>query len=360
MTNREREILKIIEKNPLISQKELASILGVSRAAIATHIHNLFRKGYIKGRGYLLNKDKIVSVIGAINIDIIGVPEEEILLNNSNPGKIEHYLGGVGRNTALSLTKLGISNNFISVYGKDAYGEAFVNDSQLNNLDIECCERIEGENTSSYLYFESMHENEKFGIDDMDIIKNITPTFINRYLDRINNSTYCVFDDSLSEETIEYICNHVTIPLIVKSVSLNKIDRIFNVLDKIDTLIITFEELKLIMSYYNEPYNNLEDAGKFIREKNVKNLIVFSIKDGLFFSSEKESYNVKREVVSKYNLNGTTAVFTAVVIWGLFYNHSWEVILKYAYEGALLSTKTNESVHPDFSESFLSSLENEV
>lgn len=353
MTNREREILKLIEKNPLISQNELADILGVSRAAVATHIHNLFKKGYIKGRGYLLNKEKIVSVIGAVNIDVIGVVNKKIHLNNSNPGKIKYYLGGVGRNVALALTKLNISNHFLSVYGNDAYGEAFIKDSNLNNLDIECCEIIYEDNTSSYLHVENKNENMKFGIDDMDITKNITPTFINRYLDRINNSSYCILDDSLSKETIEYICDYVTSPLIVKSVSLNKIERIFNVIEKIETLIINIEELKLIMAYYDEPYHNLEEAGKFINKKYVKNLIVFSIRDGLFYSSTKKNYKIKKEVQTTHNLNGTSAVLTAIVVWGMFYNYSWEDTLKYAYEGALLSTKTNESVHPDFSENFL-------
>ena len=45
MTNREREVLKLIESNPMISQEEIASILGITRSSVAVHISNLMKKG---------------------------------------------------------------------------------------------------------------------------------------------------------------------------------------------------------------------------------------------------------------------------------------------------------------------------
>lgn len=44
MTNREREILKLIKENPMITQKQLADILGITRSSVAVHITNLMKK----------------------------------------------------------------------------------------------------------------------------------------------------------------------------------------------------------------------------------------------------------------------------------------------------------------------------
>ena len=59
MTLRERQILNWIEENPMISQEELASRAGITRSSVAVHISNLTRKGYIAGRGYVLENGLI-------------------------------------------------------------------------------------------------------------------------------------------------------------------------------------------------------------------------------------------------------------------------------------------------------------
>ncbi len=72
LTEREREILKLIKENPLISQEEVAKKLSVARSSIAVHISNIMKKGYIIGKGYLINESPYVLSIGGVNIDIQG------------------------------------------------------------------------------------------------------------------------------------------------------------------------------------------------------------------------------------------------------------------------------------------------
>ena len=50
MTQRERQILRLIEANPMISQQELADKMGIARSSVAVHISNLTKKGYIAGK----------------------------------------------------------------------------------------------------------------------------------------------------------------------------------------------------------------------------------------------------------------------------------------------------------------------
>lgn len=63
-----------------------------------------------------------VTVIGGSNIDIQGFPKNKLLMNNSNPGEINISLGGVGRNIAENICRLGISTKLISALGNDTYG----------------------------------------------------------------------------------------------------------------------------------------------------------------------------------------------------------------------------------------------
>ncbi|HCL51251.1 MAG TPA: kinase, partial [Clostridiaceae bacterium] len=83
MTNREKEILELIKKNPMISQKDLADILGITRSSVAVHITNLQKKGYILGKGYIVKEGEYVSIVGGANVDIQGFPKEKFILKDS-------------------------------------------------------------------------------------------------------------------------------------------------------------------------------------------------------------------------------------------------------------------------------------
>ena len=72
MTQRERQILRWIEENPMISQQELAEKAGITRSSVAVHISNLMKKGFIAGKGYVLRSGTYVVVVGGVNMDIGG------------------------------------------------------------------------------------------------------------------------------------------------------------------------------------------------------------------------------------------------------------------------------------------------
>ena len=122
MNDREKQILKILRRNPLIQQNEIADILQISRSRVAAHIMDLMRKGAIKGKGYILTEQAYCVVVGAINMDIRGMADIHYPQAASNPGSIHCSAGGVGRNIAHNLALLGRDVHLISAVGSDFYG----------------------------------------------------------------------------------------------------------------------------------------------------------------------------------------------------------------------------------------------
>lgn len=353
MTEREKEILVIIRNNPTISQEELAFELGISRSGVAAHIHNLMKKGYIQGKGYIVKTPEFVSVVGGINIDIVGTPRDELLINNSNPGKINYYFGGAGRNMALALSKLKINTNFMSVYGSDINGDRFVTDSRKIGFNIECCERISGYNTSSFMYLEDRQEHFQIGVDDMQILENITPEFINRYLQRINQSRYCIIDDNLSLETVEYIENNVTVPIVAKSVSVNKVSRLTCLLKKIELLVLSEVELNELTKN-SEIATTIETRMIYLVDSGVKQVVVVKKNGDLYYQSKQEIYQIERHLTPDYNRNGSTAVLTSTMIWGMLQNrYTSKEIFELGYCGSISSYLTNNSVFDGLAESLV-------
>ena len=123
MTQRERQILQLIESNPMISQQTIADELGITRSSVAVHISNLMNKGHIAGRGYVLRSGSYVVVIGGVNVDIGGKSHAPLVAADSNPGSVRVSLGGVGRNIAHNLSLMGTDVRMLTAYGDDIHGQ---------------------------------------------------------------------------------------------------------------------------------------------------------------------------------------------------------------------------------------------
>ena len=152
MTQRERQILQLIESDPMIPQQDLADALGITRSSVAVHISNLIKKGYIAGKGYVLRTGRYVVVVGGVNIDIGGQSFSSLVTADSNPGRISMSLGGVGRNIAHNLSLLGTDVRLLTAFGDDIHGQRIISSCAELGIDISHALRVSDCPTSTYLY----------------------------------------------------------------------------------------------------------------------------------------------------------------------------------------------------------------
>ena len=171
MTDREKEILDILRNDPMVSQQTLANMLNITRSSVAVHITNLMKKGFIKGKGYIISTSNFVTVIGGANVDIQGSPNNTLTMFDSNPGKIDISLGGVGRNICENISKLGINTKLISAIGNDVYGSRILTECKKLNIDASDCYISDSYPTSMYLSILNNEQNMQLAISHMDIIK---------------------------------------------------------------------------------------------------------------------------------------------------------------------------------------------
>lgn len=226
-TEREKQILDLIRQNPMISQKELAEKLGITRPGVASHISRLIKEGLILGKGYVLPKKEYVTVIGAINMDIYGiVSDNPVVLKGSNTGHVTTQLGGLGRNIAANTVALGLDTNLITVFGSDDYGTRFKEDAYQRGIDISYSKQLPDRKTSVYLYVNQGDGERIIGVDDMRINEFITPEFLESRLAGINAGKAAIVDSNLPAETIRWLYDNVRVPMYAKAVSVTKTPRL--------------------------------------------------------------------------------------------------------------------------------------
>ena len=77
--------------------------------------------------------------------------ESPLIPGDSNPGSLTSGAGGVGRNIADNLGRLGSTVQFIGALGDDGWGEQLKAACREANVGVEHCLTVPGATSSSYL-----------------------------------------------------------------------------------------------------------------------------------------------------------------------------------------------------------------
>jgi pseudouridine kinase len=126
LSPREREILALLRAQPMLDAAGLARSLGTTKGAVAVALSSLSQKGEIVGRGYLLRGEPWAVVVGGAAWDIKARSLAAARLHTSNPAVVSRTPGGVGRNIAEGVARLGGRVHLVAAIGTDAAGRGLL------------------------------------------------------------------------------------------------------------------------------------------------------------------------------------------------------------------------------------------
>ena len=135
---------------------------------------------------------KYAVVIGAANIDIGGTPYKPLIPGDSNPGVIKMSYGGVARNIAHNLTMLGVDVEFVTAAGDDPLGMEMLKRCEGTGMDTSLSIVVPGGSSSVYLFINDEKGEMDLALSHVDIVKNITPEYIESISDVINSAAVVV------------------------------------------------------------------------------------------------------------------------------------------------------------------------
>ncbi|XP_038610759.1 pseudouridine-metabolizing bifunctional protein C1861.05-like isoform X3 [Tachyglossus aculeatus] len=146
-------------------------------------------------------------VVGGINVDFIAKPKSGPLQadGQTHPGKVIQSFGGVGRNLADCLSRLGWSPLFISALGKDALSQSVLR--YCSHMDMGGVAQLEGHSTATYCAVVSGSGKLTVGLGDMDVHEQITQQRVSAFEDRLLRAPLLCFDGNLPLATIRYLCD---------------------------------------------------------------------------------------------------------------------------------------------------------
>lgn len=350
MTNREQEILDLIKKNPMISQNELGEILGITRSSVAVHISNLVKKGKISGKGYIVQDNSYVTVIGGVNMDIHGFSKNKLIPGDSNIGTVKMSLGGVGRNIAENLVRLGIETKLISALGNDIYASKMLEESALIGLDTKDCLIINGESTSVYLALIDETHDMSVAISSMDIYEKISIDFIKGKKHVVENSKLCVLDTNIPLDVIEYLFNnHKGTCFFLDTVSTAKAKKIKHLIGNIHTLKTNVMEAESLTGIKIDNEEDIKRSCEYLLGKGVKNIFISLGKDGVYYCNDTVINQIKAKNIVPVNTTGAGDAFLAALVYCHLKQMDINESAKLGTAAAIIALSHENTINPNMS-----------
>ena len=349
MTQRERQILQLIESNPLISQQEIAEKMGITRSSVAVHISNLTKKGCIAGRGYVLRSGSYAVVVGGVNVDIGGRSFAPLVAQDSNPGSVRLSLGGVGRNIAHTLALLGTDVHLLTAYGDDLYGERVAASCSELGIDLSHALRIAGGATSTYLYLTDHRGEMALAVSDMEICKKITPSYLSSQLPLLQNAQVVVADANLSAESLEFLAENCAAPLFVDPVSTAKAQKLRPILGKIHTLKPNRLEAELLSGVPIRSEQDLERAADVLTEMGLHRMFISLGSQGVYAAMGSERLRLPNLPGQMVNTTGCGDAFMAALVWAYLEGMDLRSTALAGLAAGAIAMESGETINPALS-----------
>ena len=255
--------------------------------------------------------DQTYLLIGGSNVDYIATSRDKLQKRVSNIGEVSISFGGVMRNIAENLARLGNKIDFITAIGEDANGKEMR--KELIELDINVITPKTEYPSGSYVAINDANHDMVDAICDNRIIRDLNIEFLKSQHELIKSHEYVIMDANISEEAINYLFNtYPSKKFIVEAISPSKVLKFKNYLDKLFLIKCNIHEARMLMGI-----DLMEkDLVSGLLARGVKNVVVSHGAHDVYFGENYRRVDLVKvnEVKEFENTTGCGDALTSGVI----------------------------------------------
>ena len=186
-----------------------------------------------------------VLCIGAAAVDRTYRLDAPLLYGTSNPVAGHRGFGGVARNVAENLARLGSPVSLLTLIGHDADGRALLEDLAAVGVGTRGVVRVPGRETASYLAILTPEGELALGLADMGLLDGLTPEFLRANDDRLATAAWVFADCNVTADLMAALADPQRrhgYRLAVDPVSVAKSAHLPDDLNGIDLLVLNRDE----------------------------------------------------------------------------------------------------------------------
>ena len=289
-----------------------------------------------------------ITVIGGANIDISAKYSSAVAAaGDSNQGQISTSAGGVARNIAENLARLGSAVQLITGLGDDGFSASVRASLNLPLLDLSACYAPPNTPSDSYLSLYDMKGELVSAVNQMRLVNKLTPSYLKRFETQIAGATLIIADCNLPPDTIYWLSDLPDRPtLFFDGVSMEKITRLQSCLDRIDGLKCNRLEAAALLncSVSATP----EQLVANLHQRGVEIVLLSLGSDGVQLgrAGQQLHFPLLEPPQTIASVAGAGDVLLAGFLYSLFNGASDEAAMQFGLRAAQLSLTCTDAVHP--------------
>ena len=302
-----------------------------------------------------------ILVLGASIVDIFGFCGRSYAQRDSIPGHIKISFGGVCRNIAENLARVGVNTQFISTLGDDENGKSILEHSRKLGYIMENSLFLEGESTPTYLAILNHQGEMESAVVDMESLNKMDEVFVDGKHEVFENAEYTIVDSD-NPILLEYILKKYQgkSKFILDPVSAKKAKKIRHLVKYFHTIKPNRFETEALCGFKIETNDDLKKAGRFFIEQGVKNVFISLDADGIYYitSEGEEGTLACCEPINVKNVTGAGDSFVAGIGYGYMNNLNIKDTLKYSVAMSIITITHEETINPNMNHELVEDLVN--
>ena len=298
-----------------------------------------------------------ILVIGGANRDITARANQEMIpLAESHIGQVSQTAGGVGRNIAEALARLGQKVTLLSAFGDDEFAHQMM--AHLTGLDIDISPslRVDGQDSDCYLTIHDKDGEQVTAINQMALSDKITPRVITEQAEMIAAADFVICDCNLGENSLSEIASMKRKgQLVLDGVSSAKIGRASQIISDVDILKCSrAEALSLVGGDENTPD---EAVVEMMADRGAAHIVLSQGASGFCIYRDDEAHQIEAIQTAPETISGAGDCLLAGYIYGLATGRSVKEAGMIARQCAYLSCQSVSAVSDHIS---LETIKNEI
>lgn len=293
-----------------------------------------------------------VVVIGGANLDLVGRPSHALVAGTSNPGHIRVSPGGVGRNVAENLGRLGVPTLLLSAVGDDATGRYILEATEAGGVDVSRALVSSEYPSAAYLAVVDEKGNLALSIDHMEVMDLVTPKYIYAHRRWISGADMLVVDANLSPAAMSSalsIATKAEVPVCVDPVSVALAPRLKPHLSQLAVVVPNAGEAEALCGLPAADRFEATTAAQRLVSMGVDTALITLAERGLVYATSEESGHVPAIDIEIVDSTGGGDALTGAVVFGLVNGFSVGEAVRLGVSAATLTLTCSDTVSPELS-----------
>jgi pseudouridine kinase len=299
-----------------------------------------------------------VVVVGGANMDFKATSLAPIVPATSNPGTTGLTPGGVGRNIAENIARLGGDVHLVSVVGHDALGDELLRHTALAGVDIThvCREDVP---TGTYTAVLDRGGELVVAIADMAAADMITPAVVAEAVELIAGADLIVLDGNLAAETVLGVLALAArsgVRVMLDPVSVPKSQRLAAVVRDLWCVTPNRAELSALTGLDTTADADVQKAIDALHDRGVETVWVRLGADGSVLSDKSGLHHLSVPSVDVVDVTGAGDAMLGAFCCALLRGKDAVAAARYGHAAAAVTIASADTVRGDLSDHMIRSL----